>query len=150
VHVVAFLVCTKHPRKRPYLNYPQIQKRLLAKKHPCDNSEKLDTGSFGRSKKFRNQRAYAGKYPRMKGFRMTRTDILCTGRLSNALFMSPLISKLFCTNFCMGGRRGERDIVNSLRPAREWGGVVMGQSEFTLPPSQLYREDLRAAVQLGA
>jgi hypothetical protein len=21
------------------LNYPQIQKRLLAKKHPCDNSE---------------------------------------------------------------------------------------------------------------
>ncbi len=52
---------------------------------------------------------------------------LCTGGLSHPLFISLLISKLFCTKSCMGGR-GERDIVNSLRPAREgerwWGDKV--------------------------
>jgi hypothetical protein len=48
---------------------------------------------------------------------------LCTGGYSYALFISLLISKLFCTKGFMGGG-GERDIVNSLRPAR--GGVGEG------------------------
>ncbi len=45
--------------------------------------------------------------------------IFYTGGLSNTLFTSLLVSKMFCTKGCMGG--GERDIVNSLRPAREGG-----------------------------
>jgi hypothetical protein len=33
------------------------------------------------------------------------------------------------------GEAGERDIVNSLHPTREKGGVVRGQSEFMFRPS---------------
>jgi hypothetical protein len=52
---------------------------------------------------------------------------LCTGGVSNALFISLLISKFFCSKGCMGGvGGGERDIVNSLCPARKGEGVVSG------------------------
>jgi hypothetical protein len=66
-----------------------------------------------------------------------RNVTLCTGGLSNALFMSLLISKLFCTKGCMG-EAGERAIVNSLPPAREGGGVVRGQNEFIFRPSTVH------------
>jgi hypothetical protein len=46
----------------------------------------------------------------------------------NALLISLLNSKLFCRKAWMGG--GGRDIVNSLLPAWEGGGVVRGQSKF--------------------
>ncbi len=41
-------------------------------------------------------------------------------------------TKLFCTKGCIGG--GERDIVNSLRPARERGGMVSGMKWIYFPP----------------
>jgi hypothetical protein len=51
--------------------------------------------------------------------------------------MSLLISKLFCTKGFMG-EAGEWDIVNSLPPTREEGGVVRGQSEFMFRPSTVH------------
>ncbi len=54
--------------------------------------------------------------------RSNEVQFLCLGGLSYALFISLLISKLFCTKGCMGGGEGERDKVNSLRPARRGRG----------------------------
>ncbi len=49
--------------------------------------------------------------------------------ISNALFISLLISKLFCTKGCMGG-----DIVNLLHPAREGGGLWGDNGIYFVPP----------------
>ncbi len=64
--------------------------------------------------------------------------ILCIGGLSYALFISLLISKLFCTKGCMGGWwGGTGHIVNSIRPVGGgegwWGDKVNSLSP--VPPS---------------
>jgi hypothetical protein len=59
--------------------------------------------------------------------------ILCTGGVSYALFISLLISKLFCTKGCMGGGGGGRAPVPSSKSSR-WVLWFAGPTPSSAPP----------------